>query len=147
MPRAAFPLSMARENFYRLGSYRWRVVKFDALDTSFRLMIAIHEPKEQYRAFLGIEVGTDTRFLASYEFHGTHAGWHSLVSCDRIESVPLGIKAGPWQHRLPLPRNRHRRMIFGVTERTAVDKAGRFFRLPAEPREGDSPAGQGELGV
>jgi hypothetical protein len=145
MPRAAFPLSWSRQNFYRLGSYRWRVLRFDALGGSFRLLIALHEPKEQFLAFLGIEVGADTRFIASYEFHGTHRGWHAVMSCDQIENLPIGVKTGPWQIRLPQARRRHRRVVFGVTENTATERAGKFFGLPAEPDSADAPVGQGEL--
>jgi hypothetical protein len=145
MPRTAFPLSMSRQNFYRLGSFRWRVVRFASLASAFRLLIALHEAKEQFRALLGVEVGADTRFVASLEFHGTHPGWHAVLSCDLIENAPIGIKTGPWQRRLPRARHAHRRTTFGVTEKTATEKAGRFFRLPAEPSQADAPVGQGEM--
>jgi hypothetical protein len=148
MPRSAFPLSKSRQNFYRLGNYRWRVVLFDCLNASFRLLIALHEPKEQFRAFLGIEVGPDTRFVSSYEFHGTHPGWHAHLSCDLLENVPTGIRVGPWQYRMPNARRPHRRVMFNVTERTATEKAGRFFGLPREPAAPgavDAAPGQWEL--
>ena len=141
MPRTAFPLSKSRGNFYRLGSYRWRVIKFEALGASFRLMIALHEAKEQFRAFLGLDDGDDTKFIASYEFHGTHPGWHAVVSCDTFEAIPGGIKTGPWQFRLPSPRQPHRRRSFKVTEFNATDVACDFFRLPREPGEPEPPPG------
>ena len=132
MPRSAFPLSMSRQSFYRLGAYRWKVVLFSALGEAFRMLIALHEPKEQFRALLGMDVGADTRFIASIEFHGTHPGWHALLTCDPMDTLPIGIKTGPWQTRVPAARTHHRRLEFAITERTATAKAGSFFRLPAE---------------
>lgn len=137
MPRSAFPLSMSRQNFYRLGAYRWKVVRFGALGETFRLLIALHEPKEQFRAMLGMDVGSDTRFIASIEFHGTHPGWHALLACDPVDTLPIGIKTGPWQTRVPAARSHHRRTAFAITERTATAKAGSFFGLVAEDSSGD----------
>ena len=134
MPRSAFPLSMSRQNFYRLGAYRWKVIQFAALGEAFRLLIALHEPKEQFRAMLGMNAGGDTRFVASIEFHGTHPGWHALLACDPLDTLPIGIKTGPWQRRVPAARSHHRRTTFSITERTATAKAGSFFGLPAEGR-------------
>ena len=136
MPRSAFPLSMARRSFYRHGGgYRWRVVQFQCLWGSFRLLIVIHSVTEQFRGMLGMTVGQDTRLIGTYEFHDTHPGWHAVVSCGELELVPTGIKAGPWQRRLPAASSIHRRLTFGTTQETATRKAGKFFRLPTEPLE------------
>lgn len=71
--------------------------------------------------------------IASYEFHGTHPGWHLHAACGDLESIPLGSMRGHWQKRLPLPRKVHRRTDFGVTDdATALDVAARFFRLHKE---------------
>jgi hypothetical protein len=39
---------------------------------------------------LAIEDDRDMTVLASYEFHGTHPGWHLLATCDEIATVPSG---------------------------------------------------------
>lgn len=130
MPRTAFPLSRPRNRFFRLGSYRWRVVRFEALGLSFRLLIAFHPLKEQYRATLALEQERDLSVIASYEFHGTHPGWHLQATCGDVESVPRGMMRGPWQNRFPRARRFHRRVDFSIsTEQKALGLAAQFFRL------------------
>lgn len=130
MPRTAFPLSKPRNRAYRLPSYRWRVVLFDALGLSFRLLIAYRTDKEQYRAVLAADYGRDMAVLAQYEFHGTHPGWHVLATCDEIESAPTGMMRHPWQRRIPKARARSRRTVFRVTDdEHALTAAADFFRL------------------
>lgn len=116
---------------FRLGSaYRWRVVRFEACGARLRLLLAFSLAKEQYRATLALEGDRDMSVLASYEFHGTHPGWHLLATCDDIAADPQGVTIGPWQRRMPRPRMRHRRTDFGVRdEGTALEVAARFFRL------------------
>ena len=130
MPRKAFPLSRPRNRFFRLGSYRWRVVRFETLGLSFRLLIAFHSEKEQYRAILALDHGRDLSVIASYEFHGTHPGWHLQATCGDVETVPRGMMRGPWQSRYPRARRFHRRIDFTISdEQKALDCAATFFRL------------------
>ena len=131
MPVSAFPLSKRRNYSFRLGSaYRWRIVRFEACDCKLRLLLAYSVEKQQYRATLALEGDRDMSVLASYEFHGTHPGWHLLAACDDITTVPQGIMIGPWQRRLPKARTRHRIVDFRVRDDdTALDIAAQFFRL------------------
>lgn len=130
MPRSAFPLSKPRNRAFRLGSYRWRIIRFSALSLSFRLLIAFHAQKEQYRATLALEHERDLSVLASYEFHGTHPGWHLIAACGDVQSVPKGMMRGPWQSRFPRGRNFHRKVDFFISsEEKALDCAARFFKL------------------
>jgi hypothetical protein len=133
MPATAFPLSKRRQQSFRLGSaYRWRVVRFRACDCQFRLLLAFSIAKEQYRATLALEGERDMSVLASYEFHGTHPGWHLAVTCEDIFSVPQGVMIGPWQRRLPRARSFHRHTKFHATsDETALTIAADFFRLHA----------------
>ncbi len=131
MPRSAFPLSKPRNRAYRLGSsYKWRVVRFEAHNLAFRLLIAFNPDKEQYRAILALDLGQDMSILASYEFHGTHPGWHMSATCGNVDDVAVGMMRGPWQTRFPKARAFHRRLEYGVPqEDAALDAASRFFRL------------------
>lgn len=130
MTRSAFPLSKPRNRAYRLPSFRWRVVCFDALGQSFRLLVAYNAGKEQYRAILAADYGRDMAVLAQYEFHGTHPGWHILASCDDIKDAPVGMMRHPWQRRIPRARGRHNQTNFKiVNEDHALDRAASFFRL------------------
>ncbi len=101
MTRTAFPLSRARRRFYRLGSaYTWRVVTFDAGDYQYRLLVAYRTDKEQFSALLGVtDDSEDTKIVARLEFHGTHGGWHIHYASDELESVPSGVRCGPWVKR------------------------------------------------
>ena len=70
--------------------------------------------------------------IASYEFHGTHPGWHLVAACGDVTIIPLGVMVGPWQRRLPraFAHQRSTRLPFGVMDdATALDVAARFFRL------------------
>jgi hypothetical protein len=147
MPRSAFPLSQSKGNFYRLGKYEWRLVQFEALGFPFRILVMLHEPFEQYKAFLGLDVLTDTKFIASYEFHGTHPGWHVVASCEEIERLPDGIRRGPWQIRLPAANKRHRRVVFGVNQVNALSIACKFYGVEGAPPMPGAPKGQGEFGL
>jgi hypothetical protein len=68
--------------------------------------------------------------IASFEYHGTHPGWHILATCDDVAKVPQGVMIGPWQRRIPAARSRHRLVDFEVRdEETALDVAARFYQL------------------
>jgi len=96
----------------------------------FRLLVAFSLAKQEYRATLALEGDGDMSVLASYEFHGSHPGWHVLVACDDVAAIPQGVMIGPWQRRLPKARTRHRRIEFGVqNDDTALEVAAGFFRL------------------
>lgn len=103
---------------------------FDAVEMSFRLLVAYRIDKEQYRAVLAADYGRDMAVLAQYEFHGTHPGWHVLATCDDIESAPTGVMRHPWQRRIPKARARSSHNNFRVTDDNhALDVAVKFFRL------------------
>ncbi|MEJ2121430.1 MAG: hypothetical protein P8Z76_12115 [Alphaproteobacteria bacterium] len=105
-------------------------MQFEALGRSFRLLIAYSLDKEQYRATLGVENARDLSVVASYEFHGTHPGWHVQAACGDIDSIPAGMMRGPWQSRFPKARRFHRRDHFGIKDDSgALDPAAEFFRL------------------
>lgn len=131
MPASAFPLSRRRQSSFRLGTaFRWRLVRFETCGHIFRLLLAFSLAKEQYRATLALEGDRDLSVLASYEFHGTHPGWHLLATCDDITTVPHGVMIGPWQRRMPKARARHRVVDFRVKDdESALHVAAEFFRL------------------
>ena len=131
MSASVFPLSKRRQSSFRLGTaYRWRLVRFEACGYRFRLLLAFSLLKEQYRATLALEGDRDLTVLASYEFHGTHPGWHLLATCDDIKDVRPGVMIGPWQRRFPRARVRHRSVEFGIKDDdTALNVAAKFFRL------------------
>jgi hypothetical protein len=106
-----------------------RSLKFEALGEKFRVLIRLHEAKEQYAATLGMEVDGDLAILCVYEFHGTEPGWHCHLSCDPAKDVPTGIHRGPWIMRIPTGNSHHRRKKFGVSEANALTIAADRFRI------------------
>lgn len=129
MPRSAFPLSKSGNRAYRLGNRRWRVVEFTVESLCFRLLINYNPLLLQYQAMLGLTQGNDTKVLASLEYHGTHGSWHVHTSCDIFDSIPAGIKRGPWITRLPSPKNYNRAGIFVIGDDAAFTRAIDFFGL------------------
>lgn len=130
MPASAFPLSRSGKKSYRLGgSWEWTVVKFESGDEMYRLLIGINLAKEQYQATLGQENDGDMKVLASYEFHGTHPGWHVHSVCGDISNVPVGRYKGDWKKRIPKGRKFHRKQGFGVKKENALSIAYEFFGL------------------
>jgi hypothetical protein len=131
VPRSAFYL--VKSNQFSFGkAYKWRVLRAEALGLFFRVLIAYDPRKEQYYAYLGMESGADIKLLISYEFHGTHPGWHVHSACGDIAEVPIGRQKGPWSHRIPKP-NRERKTNFRISnEPMALYAACRAFRLLEE---------------
>ena len=80
-------------------------------------------------AHLAMEFGKDMKLLTSYEFHGTHPGWHVHSACELIEHIPVGRQKGAWNRRLPRAREHHRRIDFGVTDVNAADVACKAFKI------------------
>ena len=151
MPPGAFPMSRSPKRSYRLGSaYRWRIVRFEALSYTFRLLIAYREDVEEYRSILGMEVGSDTRIVAEVCFHGTHPGWHSHADCGDIRSMPIGIQRWPEMRRRPSGRSHHRSKTYvtglsKMNDAHALEVAARRFNLHQTPGEmfGHKPVGEG----
>lgn len=136
MPPSAFPLSRRRSGSYRLsGKFTWRVVIFSADGKDFRLLVAFRKDLSQYEAILGLVEGNDTKVLASYEFHGSHVGWHIHANCDSIDRISPGIKKSGREIRLPRPRTHHRRKSFDIDEDNALDVAAVVFGLPTERKQ------------
>ena len=128
MPRTAFPLSKSGSKAYRLGNRRWRVVTFDALGVSCRLLVNYHQMLLQYQAMLGVEIDGDMKVLASLEHHPTHGAWHAHLTCGPIVAAPSGIRRGPWV-RLMNAKGRRYRFPAPQSDEAAFARAISFFRL------------------
>lgn len=99
MPRHAFPLS--RSHSYPLGSgFDWCVCEAIAGADAYRLLVAFDPAKAQYRAWLGLICGHDTKLLARLEYHPDHKGWHVHAKIGPVAEVVRGI--------VKEPRNRDR---------------------------------------
>jgi hypothetical protein len=130
MPKTAFPLTRSGNKPLRFGAaFEWYLLTFEALGETFRLLVAVHYGKQEYYAHLGMECGGDMRMLASYEFHGTHPGWHVHSGCEEVSVIPVGRFKGPWKRRIPSASKRHRKTDFGITRTNALVVALQAFGL------------------
>ncbi len=96
MSASTFPLSKRKGHSLRFGTaYRWRIIRFLAADTRYRLLLAYSLGKEQFKAILASEGNNGLTVIAAYEFHGTHPGWHVSAACGDLTDVPAGVLVGP----------------------------------------------------
>lgn len=112
MPSTLWPLLKGRRRSYMLGAaYRWRLIKFTALEHIFRALIAYRQDVDEYRAYIGMDVGGDTRMILEYCYHGNHdpPGWHVHSTCGHVEELPSGVMRSPWHTRFPKGLRTHRR--------------------------------------
>jgi hypothetical protein len=129
IPRATFPLSHVRDKHYKLGpEYRWRLVTFDCLRHSFRLLVVFNEGKQIYRATLAMEVERDLIVLCQNEFHASEPGWHCHVTFRETDELPVGVTRSHLR-RWPSANIAPSRPEFGVRESNAVGVALTRFRI------------------
>jgi hypothetical protein len=133
MPRSAFPLS--KSHSYALGSgWDWSVCVLESDDNRYKLLVAFDPFKEQYRAWLGLESGSDLALLARLEFHPSHKGWHLHRKNGRVQDIARGVVKE--QRGRDRSRNCAAPPTFTVSQLDALSMAFRVFnvsRLPPEP--------------
>lgn len=136
-PKSTFPLGKAGKHSMRIrGGYEWICLTFKALSFDFRVVIAVHFDKQQYYAYLGRSLGTDTQMLVSYEYHATHRGWHAHAGCGDTANIPIGRYMGPWRNRLS-----SRYIDWDISDRAAaLNRACKVFRITLS--EGTTRTGQ-----
>ena len=106
VPRADFPMA---KNAYGLGlSFKWNVVKFEALGVECRVLVVLNESKQKYEAVLGVMGPRGLRILCTYEHHPSEPGWHCHATHVEVETLSQGCMRGPWIKRVPSPRKLHR---------------------------------------
>lgn len=93
MQPAAFRLRADLKTIRHGNAYNWRVITFDVIGRSFRVLILYNPGKSIYRATLGIEDSGVVAILCVHEFHAQEPGWHCHVdqTCSRNISY--------WNHR------------------------------------------------
>ncbi len=91
----------------------------------YKLLIAFEAAKEQYRAWLGLEDGTDQALLARLEFHPSHHSWHCHVKPGDTADVVRGVVKES-SERITSCRGTDR---FDVTQLNAVGIAFRVFNV------------------
>jgi hypothetical protein len=133
MPKTAFPLSASRS--FQLGpKWSWRVDVLDYKGLECRLLTAFEPSKQTAVAGLSCRRGTAYGVVARLEFHGDHPGWHCHSHCGVVADLSAGYVKSLGSVRLPKARAFHRRKVYEVTERVALEKAFAFYNIePGEP--------------
>ena len=134
MGAAILPMSKRPKRCYQLGNvWRWRLIKFIALNQRFRILVTYHIHVDKYQAFLAMEVGGDCRLLAEYAYDPSHGAWHFHATCGDTNKTPTGVMKGPWQRRIPKARSFHRRVEYtrsgAMSDNEALQIATRAFKL------------------
>lgn len=129
MPKTVFPMSKTR--FFRLGDgWHWRVVSFTDGKREFRLLVALHEYKQNAYATLGEVVGPDMKVIASAETHSTHPGWHIHANCGLTATV-AGRMRDPDMKRIPGKSRLHKPLKTLLIPNDVFARAIAIFRLPS----------------
>ena len=71
--------------------------------------------------------------IARFEYHGTHPGWHCHLPCCDVAEIEPAQPLHRQFVRLPKAESRHRRMVFDLTEASALAAAFRFYRVTGTP--------------
>lgn len=132
MPATAF--QVARRAAIVLGrGYHWRGDILDARGTALELLTAFNPRIEEFHSWLGWRREGVVVIIARYEFHGTHPGWHCHSACCDISEIDPAQPRHRQFVRLPSGEKRHRRMLFDLTEASALAAAFRFYRVTGTP--------------
>jgi hypothetical protein len=139
MGKQVFPLSKRKGACLRYGaSHRWRLIRFNALGRSFRLLVAYRQDVDEFKAHLAVEQDSDMTVLCSWEYHGTHPGWHMHVCCNDDSKITPGVFHAVGTMRLPAAKTRHRLLKYpGVgfvkmNDNAALTVTQERFRLDPE---------------
>jgi len=139
MPKSMFPMSRSGKHYMNFrGGYEWCCIRFETLTCEFRLVVAVNHSKQEFAAHLGMVCEKEMRMLASYEFHGTHPGWHVHAGCGDVYSIPVGRFMGPWKRRIPRDPKAVRRKTWNVTKANALQTACAAFGIPNVPQSEDT---------
>lgn len=93
MPPAVFKLRSDLRTLRQGKSNQWRIVTFDAIGRSFRVLILYNPDRFIYRATLAIEDAGMATILCVHEFHASEPGWH----CHADPACDKGVSH--WNHR------------------------------------------------
>lgn len=125
MPPSEFKLIKTQKTMKYGQGWSWRVVKFTALESRFRLQIMLNESKGICRGTLGIEDGDLVRICCVREFHPSEPGWH----CHATYRTDDGV--AHWSHhglkRWPKGPDLH--AVYAPDRILALDAALRFYRV------------------
>lgn len=128
IPASQWPVSRHGRALGR--GWKWRFAKFKALDQKFKVLIALSEEKEYYRAVLGWFADDGFRVLCHHELHSSHFGWHChFYDGDVSEIEPKKTRDRETVKLWPTFSNDKCGVDFTINEKSAMTKAAERYRL------------------
>ncbi len=126
MQPSAFQIRKNLKTVHQGKSNYWRVITFEALGKSFRVLVLYNPDREIYRATLGIEDGGQVSIVCVREFHASEPGWHCHADLECSRNVSM------WNHHdlIRFPRKPKLTATYGVTsQERATELALKFYRI------------------
>lgn len=132
MPKSGPNTIQLRSRPLRFGlGFRWCFVNLISGGAAHKILIAYHQEKRNFCAYLFKSVGSDNLLLARLENHGTHPGVHLHACCRKTDGGAIGRTGYPEIVRIPSSRANHRSNRFPSTGDDALDLTGLHFNIPA----------------
>lgn len=122
-------MSKLKDKRYKFGpDYAWRVVKFDAVGQSCRVLIQLNLDKQILRSRLGVLINGDTVVLSDFEFHATEPGWHCHVTLQPIARLVPGAAR---HEKTKWPKDSSKKE-FNVDESNALSVVAAHYNFQAQ---------------
>ena len=122
-------LALSRGKLNLGAQWTWRRISIAAKNHNFLVVVAFHEAKQNYHAYLALIGKEDSLVLASIQNHSTHPGWHLHVNCDGDVTGNWGRLDYPAMKRLPDGKSMHRARKYRISELEAMQPVLDFFGL------------------
>lgn len=131
MPKSGPNTILLRSKPLRFGlGFRWCFVSLMSGGSVHKILLARHQDKRNFCAYLFKSVGSDNLLLARLENHGTHPGVHIHACCQKTGPGAVGRTGYPEIARYPRPNSHHRSDAFPSSDEDALDLVGLHFNIP-----------------
>lgn len=130
IPPAQFPAF--KRKFPNGSDWRWRVITFDALGHSFRLIVRLNTDKAYYSSILALENGSVIQIICHHELHLSHKNWHCHFITGDVEKTMPGVLRDKDRIRVfEAEPSKQQDVEFNVSEGKAMSIALERFRIPS----------------
>lgn len=131
IPSSAFPLTK-QKRLHLNSAWQWRVVTFDALGKSFRLLIRLNNEINYYSSILAIDSTDQIQIICHHEIHISHRNWHChFVPGDVTDTLPGVLRDSERMRVYEAQPSQAASAHFNVEPPIALAIASARFRFPA----------------
>lgn len=137
IPTAAFKI---KRKFPSGSDWDWRVITFEALGRSFRVLLRLNLDKSYYSAILSLETGSVIQIICHHEIHISHRNWHChFVPGDVTRTHPNVLRDRDRIRLFEAHPSKANEVHFDMNRAKALAHALKRFRI-APPASNDSQA-------